>query len=237
MILPLTMIDLADDIRTQATDIDALAADIRNHGLLQPLVVKRRHDGRFELIAGRRRFQALQKLGLQDAPARVQQVDEQNTKVLRLIENLQRENLSAWETCMAIAGLVAEFDGNQSKVAEAIGRDKGYVSRANAVANAGLEVERVQHLPLRELFLLVASSNSKLKPGPKPAAVKGDRYNDGALKWRESRQRSFRLQITYHPTRTTPVIKAKMIVKLESVLAILRGVEVSAHTAKTHAPE
>ena len=109
--------------------IEALAASIGAYGLLQPLVVRRRAEGGFELGAGHRRLAALQHLGWEAAPAIVRDVDEDEAYVLRLVENLQREDLSPREEADALADLIRTRHWTTRQVAEAIKRSAAYVSK------------------------------------------------------------------------------------------------------------
>jgi ParB/RepB/Spo0J family partition protein len=109
--------------------IEALAESIKAHGLLQPLVVRRRADGGFELIAGHRRHAALQLLGWDAAPVIVRDVDDEQAYVLALVENLQREDLSPREEADALADLLRTRHWTTRQIAEAIGRSAAYVSK------------------------------------------------------------------------------------------------------------
>jgi ParB/RepB/Spo0J family partition protein len=109
--------------------IEPLAESIDAYGLLQPLVVRRRADGGFELVAGHRRLAALQQLGWESAPAIVREVDEDEAYVLTLVENLQREDLSPREEAEALVDLIRSRGWTTRQVAEAIKRSAAYVSK------------------------------------------------------------------------------------------------------------
>jgi ParB family chromosome partitioning protein len=116
--------------------LDELAASIEASGLLQPVVV-RSHRGGYELIAGERRWRAVQKLGWQKVPAVVKDVDDRALLTLALIENLQRDDLSPVDEARGYQRLIDEFQLPQAEVARLVGRNRSTV--ANSL--------RLLHLP------------------------------------------------------------------------------------------
>jgi ParB family chromosome partitioning protein len=107
---------------------DGLAASIRHQGVLQPIVVRRRPEGGFELIAGERRWRAARTAGMPTLPALVRDVEDKDSLLLGLVENVAREQLSAVEEARAYASLVDEFELSLGDVAERVGRSKPAVS-------------------------------------------------------------------------------------------------------------
>lgn len=105
-----------------------LASSISLQGVLQPIVVRRRAEGGFELIAGERRWRAARAAGVPTLPAVVRDVDDRDSLLLGLVENVARENLSAVEEARAYASLVDEFELSLGEVAERVGRSKSAVS-------------------------------------------------------------------------------------------------------------
>jgi ParB family chromosome partitioning protein len=114
--------------RQRVEGIADLAESLREHGLLQPVVVRRRGAG-YELIAGHRRLEAARSLGWSEIAAVVRDETEDQAYILTLVENLQREDLTADEEAEALGVLVRERKWSVRKVAEAIKRDHLYVSR------------------------------------------------------------------------------------------------------------
>lgn len=106
-----------------------LAASMESAGLLQPIVVRRHLDG-YQLIAGERRWRAAQKLGWQKIPAVIKEADDRTLLTLALIENLQRDNLSAIEEATSYQRLLDEFQLSQAEVARLVGRDRSTVANA-----------------------------------------------------------------------------------------------------------
>ncbi len=105
-----------------------LAASIRHQGVLQPVVVRPRAEGGYELVAGERRWRAAREAGVPTIPAVVRDVDDRDTLLLGLVENVARENLSAVEEARAYASLIDEFELSLGEVAEHVGRSKPSVS-------------------------------------------------------------------------------------------------------------
>jgi len=105
-----------------------LAASIRHQGVLQPVVVRPRAAGGWELIAGERRWRAAREAGVPTLPAIVRQADDRNSLLLGLVENVAREQLSPVEEARAYASLIDEFELTLGEVAEHVGRSKPAVS-------------------------------------------------------------------------------------------------------------
>lgn len=118
--------------------IQELADSIRAEGLLQPIVV-RPAEGKFQLIAGERRWRAFQQLKLKTIPARVVNAGNASAATMSLIENLQREGLNPVEEAHGYASLLRDFDLTQEQVAERVG--KGRASVTNSLRLLGLEAE------------------------------------------------------------------------------------------------
>lgn len=108
--------------------LQELADSIAASGLLQPIIVRSKAAGRFELIAGERRLRAVQMLGWSAVPAVLKEVDDRSMLSLALIENLQRDDLSAIDEALGYQRLVTEFDLGQAEVARLVGRDRTTVA-------------------------------------------------------------------------------------------------------------
>jgi ParB family chromosome partitioning protein len=104
-----------------------LTASIEASGLLQPVVVRPR-NGKYELIAGERRWRAVQRLGWPKIPAVVRDVDDQTLLTLALIENLQRDDLTAIDEAAGYQRLTEEFQLPQAEIARLVGRDRSTVA-------------------------------------------------------------------------------------------------------------
>jgi len=108
--------------------LQELAESIRSQGLIQPIVVRMVVAGRFEIIAGERRWRAAQMAGLTEVPAVIRDVSEQAALAIALIENIQRQDLNPLEEAQAIKRLIDEFDLTHQLAADAIGRSRAAVS-------------------------------------------------------------------------------------------------------------
>jgi ParB family chromosome partitioning protein len=111
-------------------ELEELTSSIRENGLLQPLLVRpsRSGNGKYELVAGERRFRAVTSLGWQEAPAIVRDVDDEALLVLALVENLQREALNPLEEAEGYRSLAERFGMTQEQIAQAVGRERSTVA-------------------------------------------------------------------------------------------------------------
>jgi ParB family chromosome partitioning protein len=152
-----------------------LAASIRESGIVQPILVRRRGD-RFQIVAGERRFRAAQAAGLATVPVTVREVDDDHLLEIALVENIQREELNAIEEAQAYHRLQDEFGLTQEEIARRVGRDRATV--ANTV--------RLLRLP-RELREMVAGG--RLDAGHGRALLALERGEDQAALGREAARR------------------------------------------------
>jgi ParB family transcriptional regulator, chromosome partitioning protein len=107
--------------------LEELAQSIRVNGVIQPILV-RRANGRYEIIAGERRWRAAQRAGLLKIPVVVRDVPDDRLLQVALIENIQRENLNPIDEALAYQRLIREFRLNQEGVADAVGKDRSSVA-------------------------------------------------------------------------------------------------------------
>jgi ParB family chromosome partitioning protein len=125
--------------------LNELAASIQASGLLQPIVVRANH-GSYQLIAGERRWRAVQRLGWGKIPAVVKDVDDRTLLTLALIENLQRDQLSAVEEATSYQRLLDEFGVSQTEIARLVGRDRSTVANALRLLKLPEDVRTMLHL-------------------------------------------------------------------------------------------
>jgi ParB family chromosome partitioning protein len=104
--------------------LDDLANSIRTQGVIQPIVVRRVLGGKYEIIAGERRWRAAQIAGLTEIPAVVREIPDEAAVAIALIENIQRENLNPVEEALALQRLLEEFSMTHQQVADAIGKSR-----------------------------------------------------------------------------------------------------------------
>lgn len=110
--------------------LDELAESMRAHGVLEPIVVRTRKAGGYEIIAGERRWRAAQRAGLLEVPIHVREMDDRAAFEAALVENLQREDLNPVETARALHRLVEEHGHTQEEVAQRVGKDRSTVANA-----------------------------------------------------------------------------------------------------------
>lgn len=130
------------DMRTET--LQELADSIKAQGVVQPILVRRlAEQGRYEIIAGERRWRAAQIAGLHEIPAVIREVTDQSAMSMGLIENIQREELNPIEEATALARLVNEFGLTHQEVAEAIGRSRAAVSNLMRLLELAEPVKRM----------------------------------------------------------------------------------------------
>lgn len=136
--------------RFDETALSELADSISTHGVLQPITVRKKSNGYYEIIAGERRWRASKMAGLSEIPALVKEVDDSTAAELSLIENLQREDLNAAEEARGYRDLMQKFGLTQEEAAEKVGKSR------TAVAN----ILRILKLPKSVLQMVEDDSIS-----------------------------------------------------------------------------
>jgi len=123
--------------------LQELADSIRAQGVVQPIVVRPVGEGKYEIIAGERRWRASQLAGLHEIPAVVRDVPDSAAIAIALIENIQRENLNPIEEARALQRLLNEFDMTHQQAAEAVGRSRAAVSNLLRLQELNDEVQQM----------------------------------------------------------------------------------------------
>lgn len=108
--------------------LQQLADSIKSHGIIQPITVRYLGERRFELISGERRLRASKLAGIDEIPAYIREVDDEQLIAFALIENIQREELSPLEVAMGYQRLMEEFDYTQGEVATRVGKNRSTVT-------------------------------------------------------------------------------------------------------------
>ncbi len=118
-------------------DIDALAASIREKGILQPILTRPMPgaDGEFQIVAGERRWRAAQVAGLRTVPILVRQFDDRQVLEIAIVENVQRTDLNPYEEALGYRALIDKFGHTQEAVAEAVGKSRPHVANALRLLN------------------------------------------------------------------------------------------------------
>jgi ParB family transcriptional regulator, chromosome partitioning protein len=186
-----------------AEALDDLAASIKAQGLIQPVVVRAVGPGRYELIAGERRWRAAQKAGLTEVPALVKVVPDQAVVAMALIENIQREDLSPLEEAQALARLIDEFDLTHQQAADAVGRSRAAVSNLLRLLELPAEIKRL--LDERKLDMGHARALATL-PEPRAIALAREAADNG---WsvRELEEAARRAEVAAVPKTAKPAAR------------------------------
>ena len=108
--------------------LEELADSIRTLGLIQPITVRRKADGRYQIISGERRFRASQLAGLERVPAYIRQTDDQGMLEMAIVENIQREDLDSIEVALSFQRLIEECNLTQEAMAERVGKKRTTVT-------------------------------------------------------------------------------------------------------------
>ena len=122
--------------------LQELADSIKEHGVLQPLVVSRKEDGSYELIAGERRLEASKIAGLTKVPIVVRKATEQNKMELALIENVQRHDLNVLEEAKAFKKMQDTFALTQEEIASRVGKSRSTVANVLRLLNLPMEMQK-----------------------------------------------------------------------------------------------
>jgi len=129
------------DLEPQA--LEELANSIRAQGVMQPIVIRPVSDNLYEIIAGERRWRASQMAGLDEVPAVIRDVPDEQAIAMALIENIQRENLNSMEEAIALDRLKTEFELTQQEVADAVGKSRSAITNLLRLMNLTDEVKRM----------------------------------------------------------------------------------------------
>lgn len=121
--------------------LEELTASVQAHGVLQPVMVRPRGGGRFELIAGERRFRAARQAGLTRIPAVVRQMTDEESLTVALIENIQREDLNAMEAARGYRQLLDQFGLTQAELARQLGKSQSTVAYALSLLRLPSEMQ------------------------------------------------------------------------------------------------
>lgn len=118
-----------------ASSLKELADSIKENGIINPIVVRKLSDQKYEILAGERRFRAAEKAGLTTVPVTIIDADDKKALTIGLIENLQREDLNVLETAEGINRLITEFRFSHEEAARAVGRSRSAVSNLIRLLN------------------------------------------------------------------------------------------------------
>jgi ParB family chromosome partitioning protein len=126
--------------------LDELTASIREHGVLQPILVRPLGPNTYQIVAGERRWRASRQAGLDTIPALIEEIDDDTALEIAIIENLQREDLSPLDEAAMYDRMVHEHGYSIRKLADKLGKDKGYLENRLRLADAPPEVRELVSL-------------------------------------------------------------------------------------------
>ena len=144
--LPLSQIESCRNQPRKSFDpekLEELAESIRQHGVIQPLTVRKLASGYYQIIAGERRWRAARLAGLEEIPAVVIEADDQKAMELAMIENLQREDLNPIEEAEGFRVLVETYGMTQEQAAEKVGRSRSAVANALRLLDLNVSIQKL----------------------------------------------------------------------------------------------
>ncbi len=125
------------------TTLEELSQSIKNQGVLQPLIVRRLASGRFEIVAGERRWRAAQIAGVNTVPAIIRDLNNDEAAKIALIENLQREDLNSLDQAKGLLRLQKEFNLSQEELGTSVGKSRSTITNLLRLLNLSAEVQEL----------------------------------------------------------------------------------------------
>jgi ParB family chromosome partitioning protein len=129
--------------RFDEAQLEELAQSIKTNGVVQPILVRKTNGGRYQIVAGERRWRAAQRAGLQRIPSVIRDVPDDKMLELALIENIQRQELNAIEEAYAYKRLIETFNLTQETVAQRVGRDRTFVTNYLRLLRLPEDIQRL----------------------------------------------------------------------------------------------
>ena len=121
--------------------LNELVLSVKEHGIIQPVTVRRAADNTFQLISGERRIRAAERAGLKRIPAYVRESGDENLLELALVENIQREDLDAIEVAISYARLIEEFELTQEELGDRVGKKRATIANYLRLLNLPVEIQ------------------------------------------------------------------------------------------------
>ncbi|MCI5790322.1 MAG: ParB/RepB/Spo0J family partition protein [Clostridiales bacterium] len=191
--------------------LEELALSIKEHGIIQPLIVKK--DGNnYLIIAGERRYRAAEKIGLKELPVIVRDFNEQKAREISLIENLQREDLNAIEEAQAIKELMEAYDLTQEEIAKKLGKARPSIANAVRLLNLPESLQdavKTGVLSAGHARALLAISDKKTQLELATKAI-----DEGWSVRQIEKEVKYILKPETRPTKLTEQVKAKMSLEM-----------------------
>ena len=147
-------------------DLESLAESIKENGILQPILVRRKGDGVYELIAGERRLRAAKLANLSKVPVIIRNSKNHESTILALVENLQRKDLNPIEEAKAYSQLIEQFGLTQEQVAEKVGRERSSVANILRLVSLPSDIQRLielEKITMGHAKVILGFGNSKMQ--------------------------------------------------------------------------
>jgi ParB family chromosome partitioning protein len=240
--VPIEQIDPNPDQPRQVMgDLSELMASIAEKGIIEPLVVRQR-EGRYQIVAGERRYQAAVQVGLKEIPVVVRDVDDTEIIELALVENLQRKDLTAFEEAEAMHALIERCGYTHEELARKLGKSRTGITETLAIHQMPAEVKhlcRLADISSKSLLLQIVrqqdiqkmvalverisrdggATREEIRREAAPRKPKAGRPRHFTFQYRPS-SKAFSLQLKF---RKSEVERTELISALETILEDLKG--------------
>ncbi len=207
-------------------DLVKLADSVKQTGLLQPIIVRRKGDGSYELVAGERRWRAAKLAGLSVIPASVRNCNDEQAVVLALIENLQRQDLNPVDTARAYNRVMNEFGMTQDDLAQQLGKDRSSVANMARLVHLPAEIQKLLESGAittghAKVILGLASLEEQVSLGRR--IVEGQLSVRQTEKLVEDEARSSKAGVRRAPTRSYPELEVRIQKRLGTKVTIQKS--------------
>ena len=201
-----------------------LADSIRQHGIIQPLTVRRLSSGYYQIIAGERRWRAARLAGLSEVPVIVMEADDRKAAELAMIENLQREDLDPIEEAMGYQTLTKQYHMTQEEAAQRVGKSRSAITNALRL----LELEPSVQKKLQEKALTAGHARALIPLSPALQVRAANAIIDGGLSVRQAEALAKRLTQEKKEKRTPPANQVDYTAEAQKELSnkLGRGVRI-----------
>ena len=230
--LPLARIEpRAGQPRTEFDDeaLQELSDSIREHGIIQPIVVRSMGDGYYQIIAGERRWRAARLAGLREAPVRIIDADDRKASEIALVENLQREDLNPVEEALGYRSLARQYSLTQEEISQRVGKSRPVI--ANALRLLNLPEEVLELVKDGTLSMSIARAILGLeKPEDQRCAAK--KIADGGLTVREATALIKRIAAGISEEKPQKPAKDPYVADVEARLGRVLGTKVQLNPGK-----
>ena len=201
-----------------------LAHSIREHGIIQPLTVRKLTSGYYQIIAGERRWRAARLAGLQEVPVTVIEADDRKAAELAMIENLQREDLDPIEEAMGYQTLTKQYHMTQEEAAQRVGKSRSAVTNALRL----LDLEPSVQKKLQEKALTAGHARALIPLPPALQVRAANAIIDGGLSVRQAEALAKRLATEKKPKKEAPANQVDYTAEAQKELSskLGRGVRI-----------